>query len=941
MSETPQNKLQWQTLEELFHSALELPAADRASRVQQWCGDDATLLKELQEMLASDSSVEVLLAQTPLPSGDGMLLRKNAGPGDAVGDSADPWIGRRLGAFQLERLLGRGGMGVVYLGHRMTGGFTQRVAIKLVARHLHSSPAMKQFNLERDTLARLEHKNIARLIDAGVTADGAPYIVMEYVEGRSLSELCDSSAVSVEDKLRLMLQLCEAVAFAHRNLVLHRDLKPGNVMVTGDGVVKLMDFGTIKLLGPSANLPSDMTQAGIRPLTVRYASPEYVQGDTISTASDVYSLGMILYRLLWGEMSAGAKAPTARQRLDFLKSPGTMDPGDTRADRLRGDESALRMVKDLDAIVMKAIRFAPKDRQSSVEEFAADIVNTLEDRPVGAREGNLRYHLDKFYRRNRIIILSFAVGILVLGTGLWATARQGRIAQAETLRANAGVEDERKLIHFLLTNYIQGLQHIPGSVDAQHRAVNNAVSYLDQLRQIKGDEKLDLDATDAYRRMALLQGDPYEQNLGDPQGALASLQKAQAIAGELKASDPQSNAVLGALAMLARTRSEILFGIGRTSEAISSMRTSIQFYDRIVADPHATTSQLQLASNAYNGLGDELGQPGSASLSDYSGAILAFRKDIELSQRALIKDPSFTLGRQSVAIAHEKIGQILVRTDPASAIDAYRLSLAERKSEPANEMSSTRNRRSMAINYMDLGDAESAKRDYTAALSALNQARQIFESYALADKVDIRAQHDLAVGLSDEAMAYVDMLNPELHACTPREQAANARHAVDLLTSAIGIYDRITKINPAPAWKVDLAYDRVILGSVQFQFQIGKTEGARTAELGVDALRQLADRSDASAHDLSDITQGFLTVQPVNLRNSSLAVKYAERLVSIDHRETPDYLLLLSQAYAAQNRKSEARAVANECLSLLAPPPTNGDPVSRTRKLAELRLFPK
>jgi non-specific serine/threonine protein kinase/serine/threonine-protein kinase len=827
-------------------------------------------------------------------------------------------------------------MGVVYLGERIIGGFKQQVAIKLIARHLRSSPAMQQFNLERDTLARLKHKNIARLLDAGITVEGTPYIVMEYIEGRPLSEICDSPALSLEDKLRLMLQLCEAVAYAHRNLVLHRDLKPGNVMVTGDGVVKLLDFGTLKLLGPAAILGSEMTQAGMRPMTRRYASPEHIRGETVSTASDVYSLGIILFRLLAGQSPAIPDAASAPQCLDLLEAVGLGPPGKTRPGQLRADKSALRKVKDLDAIVKKATRFAPDDRQSSVEEFAADIVNTLEDKPVIAHEGNLHYNLGKFYRRHRAMIFSIATILLVLAAGLLAVARQGRIAQAEALRAEAGVDDERRLTHFLLTDYIQHLQRIPGSVDAQHRAVNNAISYLDQLRRIAGTGKLRLDAIEAYRRMALLQGDPYEQNLGDPPGALASLEKAQVIAQEASAADPENSAVLSALAMLARTRSEVLFGIGRTSEAIVAMRTSIQFYDKIVANPNATPAQLQLASNAYNGLGDELGQPGSASLSDYSGALVAFRKDIELSQRALNKDPSFALGRQSIAIAHEKIGQILVRTDPSSAIEAYRLSLAERKLAPPADANSVRSRRSTAINYMDLGDALSAQRDYKAALLALDQARQIFESYALADKIDIRAQHDLAIGLSDEALVYVDMLNPDLYVSSPKVQEANARHAIDLLINSAGILERITKINPAPAWRVDLAYSQALLGRVEFGFHIDKAEGARTAASGMDALRQLTERKDASARDLSYITQGLLTVEPASLRNPALATKYAERLVTLDHRLTPDYLLLLSQAYAAERRESEARAAAREGLLLLPPPPPNGEPLSRTRRLLEL-----
>jgi serine/threonine protein kinase len=938
MEESLEGKTRWQRLEILFHRALKYPAPERQAQARAWCGDDEALFVELTEMLASDSSVEELLA-TPLTiPPEELLLRQTPNPAGADDPPSDLWIGRMLGPFRLERLLGRGGMGVVYLGKR-TEGFTQNVAIKLIARHLQSGPAVEHFKLERDILARLEHKNIARLLDAGITEEGTPYVAMEYIEGRSFAAICDDAALSLEEKLRLLLQLCEAVAYVHRNLVLHRDLKPGNVLVTSDGAVKLLDFGTLKLLGPAASLSSEMTQAGMRPLTLRYASPEHILGGTVSTASDVYSLGIILYRLVAGHLPRMPETSSPQQYLEYLESEQMRPPSeDADRERPRGGNAGMRMTKDLDAIAMKAIRYRAADRQASVEEFAADIVNALEDRPVAAREGNLRYTLSKFSRRHRTGILSIATVVLVLVAGLGAVEHQGRIATAEAARAEAGVDDERKLTHFLFTEYIQRLQQIPGSVDAQRKAVHEAVSYLDQLSLINGNEKLRLDAIEAYRKMALLDGDPYEQNLGDPPGALASLDKAQKNAEDLKAADPDNPAVLGALAMVARTRSEVLFGIGQTQQAIVSMRSSIQYYDKIVADPFATAAQLQYASNAYNGLGDELGQPGASSLSDYPGALTAFRKDIELSERAVKLDPSFALGRHSIAIAHEKIGQILVRTDPASAIDAFRLSLAERASEPAGDSGSVRNRRSLAINYLDLGAAFLAVRDSRQSIAAYQHSCAIFESYALADQMDIRAQHDLSVGLADTALAYVDTLNPELYGAAAPVLTGNADHAIKLLKRAISIKERISKINPAPAWKVELAYDQVILGTLEYKYKINRAQGAQFAASGTASLRELAAKNELSTQDLSVVTRGFLVVEPASLRNASDSIASAERLVALDHRVTPDYLLLLAQAYRAQGRKAEARAVAREALALLAPSLASDAQVPRTRKLLDAEL---
>src|SRR5271168_3711659 len=299
---TDSSPQRWKLTEELFHRAQECAAEERLERLKEWCGVDAALLESVLGLLEADSAVEDLLS-TGAPGDDGRFLKRDKDAGDR-GAEQDPWLGRVLGAFRLDRLIGRGGMGVVYQGERIAGGFTQTVAVKLMGQHLRSSPAVNQFLLERETLAHLEHANIARLLDGGVTSEGFPYVVMEYVEGERLDAACDDPASSIEQTIRWMQQLCYAVAYVHRNLILHRDLKPGNVMVTGSEPhaerdarqVKLLDFGTLKRIGPEGDTDSAMTQAGMRPVTLRYACPEHIEGAKVSTAADVYSLGMILYR---------------------------------------------------------------------------------------------------------------------------------------------------------------------------------------------------------------------------------------------------------------------------------------------------------------------------------------------------------------------------------------------------------------------------------------------------------------------------------------------------------------------------------------------------------------------------------------------------------------------------------------------------------------------
>ena len=919
-------------LEELFHRALTYPPSERATQARALCQNDPELLAELLALLDSDASVENLLhASTSTPDPQAHLLRNDA-PNGSPTTQHDPWINRILGPFRVERILGRGGMGVVYLGHRIAQDFHQTIAIKVIARHLRSSPAVSQFLLERETLAQLQHPNIARLLDGGVY-EGVPYVVMEYVDGRRIDAVCDdlatTPATSTQTTIRLILQLCEAVDYVHRNLILHRDLKPGNVMVTAEGVVKLLDFGTLKLMSAIAPT-SDMTQAGMRSVTLRYASPEHIRGESVSTASDIYSLGIMLYRLLAGHLPEGMDNLTISDYLDRLKTTTPAPPCTDKA-------IPRRLAKDLDAIVLKAIRYEPEARYSSVNALAADLSNALADEPVAAREGNLRYHAGKFYRHRRTAILGTAAVLAVLAAGLAEVAHQGRIARAQTHRAEAGVESERKLAHLLFKDYFDQLKQIPGSIDAQRKAVTQSVSYLDDLSRTTDSQVLQLDAAEAYRKMALLQGDPYEQNLGDPAGALASLNKAQVIAQKLKSATPNDKTVLTTLALVKRTQSEVLYGIGKSHEAIDSIRSSIAIYDTLVASPTVTVAQLQLTSNAYNGLGDELGEPGSASIGDSTGALSSYRKDIELSQRALVKDPKFSLARQSIAIAHDKIGKILVRTDPSAAVDAYHQSLAEREAQPEPDKSSLRNRRGIGVNLLDLGEALAEERDYKSAISAFEQGRNIIEAYAVADPKDIRAQHDLSVVLTGESLVYVDMLDPELNPSTRQIQKENASRAIELLTRSIAIQERILAVDPTNRrWIVYLAYSRMTLGSVDYKTMQNWTEGTRLAALGLAAIHQLAPVNDLTLEDLTYITLAMLRL-PVNLRNPKLTIQYTERLAALDHRKTPDYLLALAQAYDQDNQPERARATATEALALLPPVPPGGT-IVRARKLLEQEI---
>jgi tetratricopeptide (TPR) repeat protein/predicted Ser/Thr protein kinase len=926
MEQVAETKRRWERLETLFHCATEFPEAERATKAREWCGDDLDLLTELLNMLASDSSVEELIASSPVAESDALLHRDFPGV-----DSEDRWIGTDLGPFRLERLLGRGGMGMVYLAHRTSTEFRQTVAIKLIARHLKSEPAVQQFNRERDALARLDHKNIARLIDAGVTADGTPYVAMEYIEGKPFNELCDDPQLPLEQKLKLFLQLCDAVAYVHRNLILHRDLKPGNVMVTGEGVVKLLDFGTLKLLGPAAELSSEMTQAGMRPMTLRYASPEHIEGVALSTAADVYSLGMILYRIVASRLPELPNELSLYEHVERLKNAGMPAPS-----RLRGGKRN-SMDRDLDAIVLKATRFEPGKRYLSADALASDIRLCLQLRPVGARRGSTRYRATRFFARNRRQVLVMATVLVVLAVGLAWMEREAAIARRDQQQAAQGIEQERSLAHFIFKDYFQELRDIPGSTAAQRAAVSQALSYLDRLSKVADSEGLRLDTIEAYRRMSLLQGDPYEQNLGDPQGALKSLAQAQQLSTSLSKT-AKSPEVLSTLALLARTHSEVLYGIGKTQDAVAEMRSAVSLYDVIAANPSVTTAQLQFASNAYNGLADELGQPDSSSLGDTKDALVAYHHDIELSQRALKIDPKSSLSRQSIAVAHNKIGQLLVSTDPRAAIDSFRHSIVDRDLVPEKDRYTFRSKRGLAINLMDLGNALAAVREYEGAMPCFTQARDTFEQFVAADPKDVRAKHDLAVLLSEQGSAYVEELNPDLIQTSDGVRKDNLKDAIALFERSTDILEHIAATDAAPLpWRVLLAYDRVVLGSLRFKAHLDI--GGRLTPEGLSQLRSFATVSNLSIEELSWITKGNLTAEPVKLRDPSLTKGYAERLTALDHRLDPRTLLLLAQAYDAAGNSEKSENTARQALKLLSSNHA-GEKVPRTQKLLEMIARP-
>ena len=459
----------WDQIETLFFGALDRDTEERARFLGAACEGDPDLRGEVEAMLAVHERSQALLLETRLLSGEADLL-----------PTPDVMLGRRIGSYRLEELIGQGGMGAVYRAAR-ENDFEQQVALKLIRPGLNTSEIVTRFRVERQILARLEHPHIARLLDGGVTEEGVPYLVMEYVTGVPLTKYCDEHRLSIAERLRLFQTVCRVVQFAHSNLVVHRDLKPSNILVTEDAGIKLLDFGIAKLLDPdAAGVPVVQTRSELLVMTPEYAAPEQVRGEPITTAADVYALGVLLYELLTGHRPY--RLPARRQaeveRIICEEEPTrpstvvsdvaeirrydgateTLTPERVSAARATAVGRLRRMLRgDLDNIVMTALRKEPERRYASAEQVADDVGRYLAGRPVAARKETVAYTVSKFVRRHRIGVSVAAAFLMVLIGFSAVTVRQAQTvalerdaARLERDRAEQALREAEEVSAFLM-----------------------------------------------------------------------------------------------------------------------------------------------------------------------------------------------------------------------------------------------------------------------------------------------------------------------------------------------------------------------------------------------------------------------------------------------------------------------------------------------------------
>lgn len=520
----------WQKVKSIFNDVIELDESEQ-ERFLVSREEETDILDEVRKMLGSDD--ESLIQHSPFSK-----LAENGNN-----------IPEKIGNYKVLREVGRGGMGVVYEAIRDDGEFSQRVAIKIIKRGMDSDDILRRFRNERQILAELQHPNIARLFDGGVTESGSPYYVMEFIEGEAIDTYCRERDLPVKEKLGLFRQVCAAVSYAHSQLIVHRDLKPSNMLITPDGSVKLLDFGIAKVLNADgADNLGTATQLGM--MTPAYASPEQIRGEKVTTVSDVYSLGVVFYELLTGDRPYQTDGKSIAEMADLVCNSELRKPSDAtqNAANTQGHlplkiQAQGRMFKgDLDNIALKALQKEPGRRYQSVEQFSEDIRRHLIGQPVSARPDTPSYRLKKFVSRNRgpvfagtLIFISLFIGI---GVALW----QARRAEQQRVLAENRFSEVRELANSVIFRYHDAIADLPGSTAVREMLVSDATRYLDNLaREADQDPALQRELALAYVKLGDVLGKAYAANVGNTAGATESYRKAVALLEKAVLSEPANN----------------------------------------------------------------------------------------------------------------------------------------------------------------------------------------------------------------------------------------------------------------------------------------------------------------------------------------------------------------------------------------------------------------
>lgn len=585
----------WQKIKDTFAAALELEESARGAFLEQACSGDAELLREVQSLLESHINSGDFIERSALEETFGFEPR-----------FVRSWIGRRVGVYRIVAEIGSGGMSEVYRAVRDDDEYHKEVAVKLLRSGFDTHGLLRRFKVEKQILATLDHPNIAKLLDGGSTEEGLPFLVMDYIPGSPIDDYCAAHRLRLHQRLELFLTLCNAVQHVHQHLMVHGDLKCSNVLVKDDGTLKLLDFGIARLLSPtSAQSTSDAAPTALVALTPDYASPEQIRGGSITTASDVYSLGVTLFRLLTGtlpyRLSNGMAYQLAAQICE-VEAP--LPSAVLRANKISDIPIFWRELSgDLDNIVLRSLEKDPARRYQGVDELSADIVRHLQGFPVKAREAGATHRFVKFLRRNRTAVVAASlVGLALLG-GILATSWQARVASEQRARAERRFNDVRALARSLVFELDDSIRKLPGANVGRKIIIERSLQYLDNLAQeAGGDVSLQRELAAEFERIGDLQDGAFQESAGDAANSLESYRKALSIrtaVAQTRASNLQDRL---ALAHSYRRLTLAAWGHGDLTAALQYGRDAVAEANRLAQQQPRNLEVLSERRADYNAL---------------------------------------------------------------------------------------------------------------------------------------------------------------------------------------------------------------------------------------------------------------------------------------------------------------------------------------------------
>jgi eukaryotic-like serine/threonine-protein kinase len=746
---------------DLLEIAADLDPSARQKLLDQRSAEDTSLqhdqvIDEVRELLeANDQARAKGFLQAPLILSDGEK------------ESQSLAVGQRLDGYEILSFIGAGGMGEVYRARDEE--LNCDVAIKLVKGGFRNREAIRRFRQERRILGQLKHPNIAGVHKGGETADGAPYLVMEYVCGKPVTEYATEHELSINDRLKLFQQVCAAVAYAHQRLVIHRDIKPSNILVTESGTPKLLDFGIAKLFDPThANGSEAITNTVMRIMTPEYASPEQVRFDEVTTASDVYSLGVLLYELLTGHRPYRfrSRKPDEVARVICEQEPqrpsasvaefalrnaeSKTRAGEANKSVTTNPQSAVRNPKslkgDLDNIILKALRKEPARRYASVSEFSEDIRRHLEGLPVTARKDTFTYRASKFVGRNKIAVAAAIIVSVSLIGGIIATASEARVARAERTRAERRFNDVRRMADSFMFELNDEIEK--GPTKAREMLVKKALEYLDNLaREAGGDPSLRRELATAYLRVGDIQGRPYHPNLGQTDNALTSYRKALAILGPLATRDSGTQRDL---ATIHERIGNIQLRNGQWKEAQTENEEALRIrQDLLGLNPTSAEAQREVA-DSYLYVGDAQ-QVGCIDADCGRKALASQREALEIRQTLAHADATNSDLLRDVAQASTRVGFRLSYLGKLTkdeqyfrqALESQRHSLSIRERLAADNPINATDRRNVADEYMLYADAQLQSGDTAGAFANYRRSLEMFKALRSADPYNNEAERDL------------------------------------------------------------------------------------------------------------------------------------------------------------------------------------------------------